>query len=188
MDKKLENPKQYLTPNEVAERLMVSPVTVRHWALDGKLPFETTPGGHRRFLLRDVEAFASGRDRPAKQEAMRILLVDDNQALVGYLAELFDILPQDIVTEQAYDGFEAGRKLAEFRPHAVVMDVMMPGLNGMEVCRSIKNAPATADVRVVMMTGYPSQENTQQALEAGAAACLAKPLDKAQLFAALEIG
>lgn len=187
MDKKADNPKQYLTPNEVAERLMVSPVTVRHWALDGKLAFETTPGGHRRFLLEDVEAFANGRDKSSQPQAMRILLVDDNQALVGYLAELFDTLPREIVTERAYDGFEAGRKLMEFKPHAVVMDVMMPGLNGIEVCRSIKNSPATAQVRVIMMTGFPSQENTQQALEAGSVACLAKPLNKAQLFAALDI-
>ena len=50
---------RYLTPAQAAERLMVSPVTLRHWALAGKLAFTTTPGGHRRFTLEEVERFAA---------------------------------------------------------------------------------------------------------------------------------
>lgn len=55
--------KRYLTPNEVAEMLLVSPITVRQWAQRGLIRATTTPGGHRRFLKRDVESFA--RDRAA---------------------------------------------------------------------------------------------------------------------------
>ena len=53
--------KTHLTPNEVAELLMVNPVTVRQWAARGLLRSLTTPGGHRRFLLRVVEEFARSR-------------------------------------------------------------------------------------------------------------------------------
>src|ERR1700747_1579164 len=53
--------KTHLTPNEVAELLMVNPVTVRQWAARGLLRSLSTPGGHRRFLLSDVEEFARSR-------------------------------------------------------------------------------------------------------------------------------
>ena len=63
--------KTHLTPNEVAELLMVNPVTVRQWAARGLLRSQTTPGGHRRFLLSDVEEFA--RSRGATPVAFRLV-------------------------------------------------------------------------------------------------------------------
>src|SRR5437868_972690 len=74
--------KTHLTPNEVAELLMVNPVTVRQWAARGLLRSLTTPGGHRRFLLRDVEEFARSRgSTPAPRNSgrpERVLIVDDD--------------------------------------------------------------------------------------------------------------
>src|ERR1700726_2720240 len=77
--------KTHLTPNEVAELLMVNPVTVRQWAARGWLRSLTTPGGHRRFLLSDVEEFARSRGaapaaRPSGRPE-RILIVDDDMNL-----------------------------------------------------------------------------------------------------------
>jgi CheY-like chemotaxis protein len=58
---------------------------------------------------------------------------------------------------------------------------MMPGINGIEVCRELKSDPSTKVIRVVAMTGYYSQENVNAILSAGAEACLKKPLDINQL-------
>lgn len=189
----------YLTPNEAATRLMISPVTLRHWALAGKLAFVTTPGGHRRFAEDEVERFAAQQGGVAmavgeQQEETtpdahhRILIVDDDVQLTGFLVELLQGLPDPVQTEVANDGFEAGQKLVAFRPHTVLLDLMMPGIKGFEVCRKIKDDPATRDTRVVVMTGYNTPENMAQALAAGAEACLAKPLDKIQLFKAIVLG
>jgi len=187
---------QYLTPSQAAERLMVSPVTLRHWALAGKLAYTTTPGGHRRFALDEVERFAaefsagtpatgeSGR-AAAGTEQRRILVVDDDRQLAGYLAELFSGLSESLVCEVAYDGFEAGRKMSEFSPDALLLDLMMPGLDGFQVCRAIKSDPDSRDTRVVVMTGYHTPTHVQQALDAGAEACLAKPLDRERLMVAM---
>jgi len=69
--------KTHLTPNEVAKLLMVNPVTVRQWAARGLLRSMATPGGHRRFLLSDVEEFA--RSRLKLQSRYHHLLIDEFQ-------------------------------------------------------------------------------------------------------------
>jgi excisionase family DNA binding protein len=193
MDKK-SSQLRYLTPSEAAARLMVSPVTLRHWALAGKLAFVTTPGGHRRYAEDEVARLLA-QHPPAATESVagaadsvhRILIVDDDRQLSGFLVELLKDLPDPVQTEVANDGFEAGQKILAFRPHTVLLDLMMPGIKGFEVCRKIKSNPATADTRVVVMSGFHSAENEAQALAAGAEACLAKPLDKMRLFETIVI-
>ena len=82
--------KGYLTPREVADLLMVSPITVRQWAQKGWLEAQTTPGGHRRFLHRHVELFARNRGLTLNQggdDSTRILIVDDDEQISGFLVE-----------------------------------------------------------------------------------------------------
>ncbi len=180
-----------LTPTEVAALLRVSPVTVRHWALEGKLPFETTPGGHRRFTRAAVESFAREQGVRLYGEAphgLRVLIVDDNEDLAHYLEELIAGLTGDIQVARARDGFEAGDQLHRFRPDVVLLDLKMPGMDGFEACRRIKHNATTRHVRVIAMTGYPSVENLQKILLAGAEVCLPKPVRVPDLINALGIG
>jgi excisionase family DNA binding protein len=182
--------KTHLTPNEVAELLMVNPVTVRQWAARGLLRSVTTPGGHRRFLLRDVEEFARSRGAtPVVRDSGRpdrILIVDDDPNLSGLIAGL--ILERDsrVETQTARDGFEAGVKVESFRPHALVLDLMMPGMDGFEVCRRLRARPTLNHIRIVAITGFPNAEHVDRILTAGADACLAKPIDSERLL--LELG
>jgi excisionase family DNA binding protein len=178
----------YLTPHEAAERLMVSPVTLRHWSLEGKLDFVTTPGGHRRYALEEVERFArEHRMRPALPavEPRRVLLVEDNALVSDYLKTLFAGVAEAVQSEVACDNFEAGCKLVDFRPHVVLLDLATTGCRGFGVCRRIKEHPATCHTRVVMIAGSRQEEEIRQAEAVGAEACLIKPLELDQLFAAL---
>ena len=181
---------ELLTPTQVAELLRVSPVTVRHWCLDGKLNFVTTPGGHRRFAYRDIEQYARehGVRLPADgQQAPRVLVVDDNVDLAYYLMELLEAQGPEIKVDVAHDGFEAGEKLHGFQPNIVLLDLMMPHLDGFDTCRRIKQNAANRHVRVIAMTGYPSDDNVQRILASGAETCLAKPVRAPTLLAALGI-
>jgi excisionase family DNA binding protein len=176
----------YLTPNDVAELLMVNPVTVRQWAARGLLRAVKTPGGHRRFLLSDVEEFARSRGsepgaRPHGRPA-RVLIVDDDPQFGLYLAELISMRDPDIAIELAHDGFDAGIKTESFRPHAIVLDVMMPGLDGYEVCRLLRRRSALDHIRIVAVTGYHTPESAQRMIAAGANACLPKPIDPEALL------
>lgn len=177
--------KPYLTPTDVAELLMVSPITVRQWAARGLLKAELTPGGHRRFLLQEVERFASARGveigRGETTDTTRVLVVDDDPQGLRFIAELLALYP-GIETACAQDGFNAGKMVHSFKPDVLLLDLYMPALDGFAVCRQLKEEPATRDLRVITMTGNPSTENLRRSLEVGAEACLGKPLDTHRLL------
>jgi DNA-binding response OmpR family regulator len=81
----------------------------------------------------------------------------------------------------ASDGFEAGRLVATFRPDIVLLDLKMPGLDGFQICRTIKADPDTSRTVVIAMTGYFSPETETRILECGAVRCFAKPFEPTAL-------
>ncbi len=182
------NAKAYLTPNEVAEMLMLSVAAVRQWAEKGDLKALTTPGGHRRFLPQDVADFAQARHIILKKQTgkkTKVLIIDDDRALSRYLVALLSAKDSLFITEQAYDGFEAGQKVQSFQPDVVLLDLMMPGITGVQVCQNLKLNEQTKNIRVIAMTGYASPDNISAILSMGAEICLAKPIDQGKLLEAL---
>lgn len=177
--------KPYLAPSEVAQMLMVSPATIRHWATKGDLKAVATAGGHRRFLLHDVERFVRERDLTMQirsDETLRILIVDDDVPVAAYLSQLFNRIDTPTEIRVAHDGFSAGKLVHSFQPHVVLLDLMMPELNGFEVCRQIKQDTTTKATRVIAMTGFYNEENVRRALDAGAECCIGKPFDQHRLL------
>ena len=181
--------RQYLTTTEVANLLMVSVVAVRKWAQSGELKALTTPGGHRRFLLRDVSEFAKNRGinllSIEQNDRIKVLVVDDDKLLCEYLYDLFAQHDESIEVRTVHDGFSAGAMIKEFMPSTMLLDLKMPGMDGFEVCRLIKEDPVTGIIRVITMTGHYSESNEQKALEAGAECCLKKPFEDHVLFDAM---
>jgi excisionase family DNA binding protein len=182
--------KEYLTPHEVASLLLVTTETIRQWAQKGLLNAEVTPGGHRRFLQHEVERFARERglslQRPQDDE-YRVLIVDDDEQVAAYLLELFQTLPEAVNADVAHDGFNAGHKVFSFRPNVVLLDLMMPGMDGFEVCKQLKNDPSTKAIRIIAMTGYPTPENVEKIVGLGAEACIEKPFSNQALLEAIGI-
>ena len=111
----------------------------------------------------------------------RVLVVDDIISNVKLLeaklsAEYFEV-------SSAYNGVECLAKVDDVQPDIVLLDVMMPGMDGFEVCRRIKSNPKTAHVPVVMVTALDQPSDRVAGLEAGADDFLTKPVDDAALFA-----
>lgn len=182
--------KSYLTPNQVAELLMVSPTAIRLWADKGDLKALSTPGGHRRFLPSDVDHFAKKRGltlNNGQSRFLRILIVDDDAQLSRYLVTLLEGLEDKVVIETASDGFAAGLKVIDFKPHILLLDIMMPYMNGIQLCLRLKKEPSTKAIRVIAMTGFPSPDNIDGIINAGAEACLTKPIDEKILLEQLGI-
>lgn len=180
--------KPYLTPSEVAKLLMISPITVRAWAQKGLLPSNVTPGGHRRFLRESVEQFAKQYKTAPPRNDLRVLVVDDDKQVAGFLVEWLTGLDEPFIVDTAVDGFEVGSKVHTFEPDIILLDLMMPKLDGFAVCRQIKADPNTRDIRVIAMTGYPSPENRRCILETGAEICIPKPVDSKLLLELLRAG
>lgn len=113
----------------------------------------------------------------------RILVVDDVAANIRLLsarltAEFYEVA-------SAASGPDALAIAAEWSPDVMLLDVMMPGMDGYEVCRALKRNPATAHIPVIMLTALTDQEERVRGLEAGADDFLSKPVDDATLFARL---
>lgn len=182
MDKKAET---YLTPGQVAKMLMVSPAALRIWAEKGEIKALTTPGGHRRFSPIEVNRFAAERglkNPETDKKKLSILIVDDEDQILSYLSKLLKKYSDFVDVEIANNGFDAGIKVNELNPNVILLDLMMPGLDGFSVCEQIKTSPITADIRVIAMTGFPSPANIEKILSLGAEACLSKPIVKNELL------
>src|SRR5215813_5817439 len=111
----------------------------------------------------------------------RVLVVDDILSNVKLLEAKLTAEYFDVVT--AFNGLECLAKVAETAPDIVLLDVMMPGMDGFEVCRRIKSNPKTAHVPVVMVTALDQPSDRVAGLEAGADDFLTKPVDDSALFA-----
>ncbi|MCK5014021.1 MAG: response regulator, partial [Candidatus Omnitrophica bacterium] len=84
----------------------------------------------------------------------------------------------DYLVTVAVDGFDAGIKVSEFKPELILMDLMMPGMDGAEACRRIKDNPDTSGIKVLMITGFNTPENREKVKQAGADGYLPKPIGK----------
>ena len=111
----------------------------------------------------------------------RILIVDDTPASIKILAAKLTSEYYEVLT--ATDGPSALVAVESDAPDLVLLDVMMPGMDGFEVCRRIKDNPETTHVPVVMVTALGSTEDRVKGLEAGADDFLTKPVDDITLFA-----
>jgi CheY-like chemotaxis protein len=109
-----------------------------------------------------------------------VLVVDDDPLILEVLRTVLDLEEFRVTT--ATDGEAGLRALAEDRPDVVVCDVMMPGLDGLEVCRRIKADPATADLPVVLLTARDRAEDRRAGEEAGCDAYLTKPFSPLYLI------
>lgn len=173
--------KDTYSTHDVAKICCVTPTTVIRWIEDGLIPAFKTVGGHRRVRREDLERVCSDRGIPfnvqSGDEAGRILVVDDEPVVLDLVRDVVSDIHHAFEVEIARDAFDAGRLVAVFRPQLIFLDLMMPGVDGFEVCTRLKRDPATAHSEIVAITGYYTEANTDRILNAGAVACLRKPLD-----------
>ena len=132
---------------------------------------------------RSVEtAMAAAPDRPAAKP--KLLIVDDTPLNLKLLGDLLAVKGYAVAT--ASNGEEALARLAQEVPDLVLLDVMMPGLSGYDVCRRIRADPATALLPVVMVTSLDPQQERVHGIEAGADDFLSKPINQPELFARVQ--
>jgi DNA-binding response OmpR family regulator len=84
--------------------------------------------------------------------------------------------------ETASDGFEAGTKIMQFKPDLIILDLFMPGMDGFEVCKQIKENSNTSQIKILAFTGFDSKENKERIMRAGADDYLVKPVEKSVLL------
>ncbi len=112
-----------------------------------------------------------------------ILIVDDDPAGRHTLESILE--GQDYRLEMAENGFQAIEKARQFLPDVILLDIMMPGMDGMEVCQRIRSETALAEIPIIMLTALDDKKSLLDGLEAGADDYITKPYDRYELRARL---
>jgi excisionase family DNA binding protein len=179
--------RRYLTTGDVARKCEVTLASVKKWIEQAKLQAVRTPGRHFRIPVEEFERFRAAYRFPVEPErAPRILVVDDNPLVVDFIMDALRELVPGSELEAASNGYDGLLKVGTFGPDLLILDLRMPGLDGLEVCRRIKANPAIRTTRILMITAFAEKETAKEARRAGADGFLRKPLRLNDLKAQVE--
>lgn len=164
----------------------VSTKTIINWIESGHIEAYKTVGGHRRIKKEALESFMRRQGIPMPENASangrkRILVVDDDPIIVETIVQALEEDEHDYEVISASDGFEAGLQVSHFKPHILILDIMMPDIKGFEVCRKIKSSPETAGTKIIVLSAYLDEEKFAKMEEYGADICFSKPLPLGRL-------
>ena len=114
----------------------------------------------------------------------RILVVDDNETNLDLVSRILQLEGYEVVT--AENGAMALQKVGSIKVDMAVLDIMMPSMDGFDLCRRLRQLPACADIPVIMLTASSGEEEKVQAEEAGANVLFGKPFDMDTLRAHIQ--
>lgn len=177
--------KTVFTTGEAAKICKVSQQTIIRCFDSGQLKGFRVPGSRFRRIPREslyrfmkengipTDALESGR--------RRILIVDDDQAVVDLIT---DVLAGDarFETRSVNNGFGAGMLAKEYHPDLIVLDVMLPDINGKAVCELVRQDPTMSDIRIICISGMIEEDKIEELKQSGADDFLQKPLDIDELL------
>lgn len=176
--------KEIFSVPQAARQCSLSRGTLWKYVKSGELKASLTPGGQYRIHKQDLEDFMRAKGmypfanyQPADK---KILIVDDDLQIQKLLTKVF--YAPKYATEVASDGFEAGVKVTGFKPGLIILDLFMPGMDGFEVCRRIKEKADTSSIKILAITGHDLEENRERIMAAGADGFMGKPLNLEALF------
>ncbi|MCA8988838.1 MAG: response regulator [Planctomycetaceae bacterium] len=172
--------KTVFTTGEAAKICKVSQQTIIRCFDSGQLKGFRVPGSKFRRIPRDV-LFKFMRENGIPTDALesgkrKALVVDDDLELVELIR---DVLEADgrFEVRVANNGFDAGMMVKEYHPDVIVLDVMLPDINGKEVCQRVRSDSTMDDVRIICISGMVERDKIEELREAGANDFLQKPFD-----------
>ena len=178
--------KTVFTTGEAEKICKVSQQTIIRCFDSGQLKGFRVPGSRFRRIPRD-QLYSFMRDNGIPTDALdsgrrKILVVDDDEELVELIC---DSLERDarLDVRNVNNGFGAGMMIKEFRPDLIVLDVMLPDINGKEVCTLVRSQKAMDDVRIICISGMVETDKIQELRDAGANDFMKKPFDIEELVA-----
>jgi excisionase family DNA binding protein len=178
-------PDQLYTTHDISRLLQVDPSTVSKWIDRGILLAFRTPGGHRRVRAGDLRSFLIAHQMPLPEElgspSVRLLAVDGEKGALESLKKSFKGFSGQVELTTTTSAVEALLLVSEQKPHGMLVDLNMPDLDGLEVCRRIRARKPLDAVRLITMAIQHSPQVVEESAKAGALTCLAKPVDAHQV-------
>jgi excisionase family DNA binding protein len=172
--------KTVFTTGEAAKICKVSQQTIIRCFDSGALKGFRVPGSRFRRIPRD-QLFMFMRDNGIPTDALesgkrKVLIVDDDQELVELIV---DVLEKDgrFEIRSVNNGFDAGMMVKEYRPDLIVLDVMLPDINGKEVCQRVRSDKTMDEVRIICISGMVEEDKIEDLRASGANEFLHKPFE-----------
>ena len=180
----MDKMKDLFTTGEAADICNVSQQTIIRCFDAGRLEGFRIPGSKFRRIPREsLVKFMTDNDIPIKNLASgkkRILIVDDDAEIVELMV---DVLARDgrFDTKTASSGYDAGLITQQFRPDLMILDYMLPDVNGNIVCQTIRRNPEFASTKIIIVSGVVNQDEIQDLIDAGAEDFMKKPFNITEL-------
>lgn len=178
--------KRVFTTGEAAEICQISQQTIIRCFDSGRLKGFRVPGSRfRRIPREELIKFMKDNGIPVDRLGNgkhRILVVDDDEQIV----ELFvDVLERDgrFEVRTASTGYDAGVATNEFKPDLMILDFMLPDINGNVVCRTVRENPSLVDMKIIIVSGVVNKDEVKDLLNAGADDFVKKPFNIEKLVA-----
>jgi len=177
--------KTVFTTGEAAKICKVSQQTIIRCFDSGQLKGFRVPGSRFRRIPRDI-LYKFMKDNGIPTDALesgkrKALIVDDDEELVELIQDVLDADGRFEV-RVANNGFDAGMMVKEYRPDIIVLDVMLPDINGKEVCQRIRTDPTLDDVKVICISGMVEADKIEDLKAAGADDFMQKPFEVENLI------
>jgi excisionase family DNA binding protein len=172
----------WLTLGQAAKYLGVAQSTIRKWSDQGRLPAFYTPGGHRRYRRRDLDAFVagSGSGPGTKIRGTPVILIVDDDARIREFVRV-NLEMDGYSVREAANADEGLAVLDEEPPDLILLDVMMPGVDGWEMLRRVHEKHGVGSIPVVMFSGQVDSSD-EDAQARGAQGFLGKPFNPQDLI------
>jgi excisionase family DNA binding protein len=178
--------KKFFTTSEAAQICGVAHTTVIRWITEGKLKAHETPGGHRRIERVELVSFMQEFKIPVPSSVgdlrFKILAVDDDKHMLGMIRRMFSVETKEIDLHTTTKGMEALMMIGKTPFNLIILDVIMPDMDGIEVCKTLKRNPDTADVKIIAITGKVLSDEQEEYLKRNTECVLRKPFSTSLLF------
>lgn len=177
--------KTVFTTGEAAKICKVSQQTIIRCFDSGQLKGFRVPGSRFRRIPRE-QLYIFMRDNGIPTDALdsgkrKVLVVDDDQELVELITE---VLERDgrFEVRSVNNGFDAGMMVKEYRPDIIVLDIMLPDINGREVCQRVRGDKTMDDVKIICISGMVEEDRVADLRAAGADDFMHKPFEIERLL------
>ena len=168
----------WLTLGQAAKFLGVAQSTIRKWSDQGRVPAFYTPGGHRRYRRRDLEAFLDRSGPGGRATGPLVLVVDDDARLREFMRVNLEM--EGYSVREASSAEEALDAIEDQAPELVLLDVVMPGVDGWQMLQRMQERHGS--IPVIMFSGQVDANSANDAEERGARGFVGKPFDPQQLI------
>lgn len=178
--------KNFYTTHEVSKFCNVYPTTVINWIKEGKLSAYTTAGGHRRIKKEDLLELMQKNNMPipenlAKGQKHVVLIIDDDPKILQMIKTVLS-REEGLRVITAESGFVAGLTIYTNMPDIILLDFLMPNMDGFDVCHRLKSDEKTKDIPIIAVTALKEPEEIKKMFSAGIADLISKPFKSEELL------